>query len=93
MCMAFGKANKLKTFISYYINMVINIFYIIAIIGLLSIILGTLVIYKKRKYTYPLFIIGGICLEIYSIYIEDLIFIILQTVFILSSVYGLIRKK
>ncbi len=71
--------------------MVINIFYAIAIIGLLSIILGTLVIYKKRKYTYPLFIIGGICLEIYSIYIGDLIFIILQAVFILSSTYGLIK--
>jgi len=73
--------------------MVINIFYVIAIIGLLSIILGTFMIHKKRKYTYPLFIIGGICLEIYSIYIKDLIFIILQAVFILSSIYGLIKKK
>jgi len=73
--------------------MVINIFYVIAIIGLLSIILGTFMIHKKRKYTYPLFIIGGICLEIYSIYIKDLIFIILQAVFILSSTYGLIKRK
>ena len=73
--------------------MVINIFYIIAIIGLLSIILGTLMIYKKRKYTYPLFILGGICLEIYSIYIKDTIFIILQGVFIISSIYGLIKIK
>jgi hypothetical protein len=75
--------------------MVINIFYIIAIIGLLSIITGTLMISMKKrlrkKYTYPLLILGGICLEIYSIYIQDLIFIVLQGVFIISSIYGLIK--
>jgi len=71
--------------------MIFNIFYIIAIIGLLSIILGTVMIRKKRKYTYYLFILGGICLEIYSIYINDLIFIILQGIFIISSIYGLIK--
>ena len=74
-----------------------NIFSIIAIIGLLSIISGTIVISMKkkirRKYTYPFFIFGGICLEIYSIYIQDLIFIILQGVFIISSIYGLIKIK
>ncbi len=73
----------------------INIFYLIAIIGLLSIISGTLIISMKKKirrrYTYPLLIIGGICLEIYSIYIQDKIFIILQGVFIVSSIYGLIK--
>ncbi|MCK5149995.1 hypothetical protein KAJ87_03660 [Candidatus Pacearchaeota archaeon] len=73
----------------------LNIFSIIAIIGLLSIISGTFMISMKRniskKYTYPLLIIGGICLEIYSIYIQDLIFIILQGVFIISSIYGLIK--
>ena len=75
--------------------MVLNIFYLIAIIGLLSIIAGTLLISGKRavsrKYTYPLLIIGGIFLEIYSIYIRDTIFIILQGVFIISSIYGLIK--
>ena len=45
----------------------------------------------RRRYTYPLLILGGICLEIYSIYIRDLIFIILQGVFIISSVYGIIK--
>lgn len=34
---------------------------------------------------------GGICLEIYSIYIKDLIFIILQGIFIISAGYGLIK--
>ena len=75
--------------------MVINTFHILAIIGLVAIISGTFMISMKksirRRYTYPLLILGGICLEIYSIYINDLIFIILQGVFIISSIYGLIR--
>jgi len=73
----------------------INIYYIIAVIGLLSIISGSLMIAVKRKfrrrYTYPLLIVGGICLLVYSIYIRDIIFIILQAVFIISAIYGLIR--
>lgn len=75
--------------------MVINTFHIIAIIGLVAIISGTFMVSMKkslrRRYTYPLLILGGICLEIYSIYLNDLIFIILQGVFIISSIYGLIR--
>jgi len=42
-------------------------------------------------YTYPLLILGGICMEIYSIYIGDTIFIVLQGVFIISSILGLIK--
>lgn len=72
-----------------------NIFSIIAIIGLLSIIGGTSLISSKKKirkrYTYPLLILGGICLEIYSIYLGDIIFIILQGIFIISSILGLIK--
>ena len=75
--------------------MVLDTYKIIAIIGLISIIAGNLMIYRKtpirRRYTYPLLIIGGICLEIYSIHIGDIIFIILQGVFIIASIYGLIR--
>jgi len=75
--------------------MVINTFHIIAIIGLVAIISGTFMVSMKksirRRYIYPLLILGGICLEIYSIYLNDLIFIILQGVFIISSIYGLIR--
>lgn len=75
--------------------MVINFFYLIAVMGLLLIILGTLMIFMKKSFrrrsVYPLLIIGGICLEIYSIYIQDKIFIILQGVFIISSIYGLIK--
>ena len=75
--------------------MVINIYYIVAIVGLLSIISGTLLISSKpavrRRYTYPLLLIGGICLEIYSIYIGDAIFIVLQAVYIVINIYGLIK--
>lgn len=39
-----------------------------------------------------LYIIGGICLEIYSIYLHDLIFIILQIVFTLAAVYDLVKS-
>jgi lipid-A-disaccharide synthase-like uncharacterized protein len=68
---------------------------LIAIIGLVSIIIGTILISgsveTRKKVTYPLLIIGGICLLTYSIYLEDRIFIILQGVFIISAVAGLIR--
>jgi len=75
--------------------MAFNIFYIIAIIGLLSIITGTLLISSKKsirkRYTSPLLILGGICLEAYSVYIKDPIFIVLQGVYIIIAMYGLIK--
>jgi len=72
-----------------------NIYTLIAIVGLLSIIAGTSLISSslkiRRRYTYPLLIIGGVCLLIYSIYLKDMVFIVLQSVFIVSSIVGLIR--
>ena len=72
-----------------------NTFQIIAIVGLICIILGNLYIYRekriRRKYTYPLLILGGVLLEIYSIYIKDTIFMILQGIFILAAIYGFIK--
>lgn len=76
-----------------------NIFNLIAILGLIFILIGTFLISSKRKitekYTYPFLIAGGVCLLIYSVYIDDLIFIILQSVFIISNIYGyfLIKQK
>ena len=74
-----------------------NIFPIVGALGLACIIIGTLLVsYKRsirRRYVYPLLIVGGILLEAYSIYIQDLIFIILQGVFILTSIYGLIKMN
>lgn len=67
----------------------------IGIIGLILIILGNITIYKpkkiRKKYTYPLLIAGGICMTIYSLLIDNLLFTILQIAFIFSAVYGLIK--
>ena len=75
--------------------MEMNIFALISILGLVLIITGiTFTSSKKtilRKYSYLLLITGGICLEIYSIHINDLVFTTLQGVFIISSIYGLIK--
>tara|TARA_Y100000310_G_C20500192_1_gene723582 strand:- start:728 stop:940 length:213 start_codon:yes stop_codon:yes gene_type:complete len=69
----------------------ITIFKIFGILGLILIIIGVLL--KKRKQKDLFFIIGGFGLEVYSIYIQDFIFIILQAVFILAAVYDYFRKK
>lgn len=66
-----------------------NIFKVIGAIGLLLIALG--VITKDRKRQNILYILGGIGLEIYSIYLKDTIFIILQIVFTVASIYDLVR--
>lgn len=65
---------------------------VIGICGLVLIILGNLTVYQskkiRRKFTYPLFILGGIFLAVYSFILNDLIFIVLQIVFVLASFYG-----
>ena len=62
-----------------------EIFKIVGAVGLLLISIG--IITKSRKRQDILYIAGGICLEIYSIYLGDLIFIILQVVFTLAAFY------
>jgi hypothetical protein len=70
---------------------------IIAIAGLIFIIIGVVMSSSekntKKKHAYIILAIGGICLEIYSIYIKDPIFIILQGVFVISSIYGWVKSK
>lgn len=72
-----------------------NPYTLISILGLVLIIIGTSLVSSsikiRRRYTYPLLILGGVCLLIYSINLKNTIFIILQAVFILSAVIGLIR--
>ena len=74
-----------------------NAYKVIAIIGLIFIIFGTFMISlsgrTKRKYIYSLLLIGGVGLLIYSIYINDIIFIILQTTYILIVVYDIIKLE
>ncbi len=69
----------------------INILRFIGALGLVLISIG--VIIKKRETQDIYYIIGGICLEIYSIYIGDLIFIILQIIFTLSATYDLVQIR
>ncbi len=59
--------------------------------GLLLIIAGIVV--KKRSTRNYVYVVGGILLELYSIYIGDLIFTVLQAIFTLVAVYDLIRER
>ncbi|MEX0690037.1 MAG: hypothetical protein WD095_01190 [Candidatus Paceibacterota bacterium] len=68
-----------------------DIFKIVGAIGLLLISIG--IVTKNRKNQDILYIIGGTCLEIYSIYLQDIIFIILQIVFTLAATYDLIKLR
>lgn len=61
------------------------------VVGLLLIIGGIIV--KDRKRRNYFFIAGGVALEIYSIYLGDLIFIALQAVFILAALFDLVKWK
>jgi len=73
-----------------------NVFQIIGALGLISIINGTFLLTKKsrkRKTIFTFLLLGGICLEIYSIYIQDLIFIILQSIYIIVAIYGWLKIK
>ena len=71
--------------------MVMNIFYILGILGLVLIITGILIKNKNRKTRDILYILGGISLTFYSIYIKDNIFTILQIIFTLVAIYDLIK--
>ncbi len=68
-----------------------EVFKLIGAIGLLLITAG--ILSKKRKNQDILYIVGGACLEVYSLYIGDLIFIILQIVFIIAAIYDLWKIK
>lgn len=68
-----------------------SIFKVIGAVGLLLISAG--IINKNRRTQDLMYIVGGVCLEIYSIYLSDLIFIILQIIFTVSAIYDLIKLK
>ncbi len=67
------------------------IFQIIGAIGLLLISVGVLGT-DRRKQNY-LYVLGGVSLEVYSVYLQDPIFIILQVVFIGAALYDLFKHK
>jgi len=64
---------------------------IIGSLGLVFIIAG--VLNKKSKNSMIFYIIGGTLLLTYSISINDIIFIILQSTFIIASTYKLIKTN
>lgn len=64
---------------------------ILAAVGLVLISYAVLV--KKARLRNELFVIGGLCLLIYSIHLRDPIFIPLQIVFIGSSLYEIYLLK
>lgn len=67
------------------------IFKILGVLGLILITIATLI--RNRKEEHYLFILGGTLLLLYSISIKDPIFIPLQIVFIIASIYYLIKKR
>lgn len=68
----------------------INIFKIIGALGIILISVG--IINKKRKKQDVYYLLGGISLFVYSIYIRDFIFIILQLIFTFTAIYDLIKQ-
>ena len=72
--------------------MAVNLFYLWGIIGLILIITGVLIKNRSRKVRDIIYIFGGVALTTYSFYIKDVIFIVLQIIFILVAVYDLIKQ-
>ena len=70
--------------------MVLDIFTIIGALGITLISIG--IIRRKRKNQDIFYVLGGLFLLSYSIYIKEIIFIILQTIFIITAIYDLIKK-
>ena len=67
------------------------LFKIIGALGLILIVLG--ILNKKRKMQDIYYVFGGIFLFIYSVFIRDFVFIVLQAVFILAAIYDFEKKK
>jgi lipid-A-disaccharide synthase-like uncharacterized protein len=73
------------------------IFKIIGTVGLILIILGTFRISQgknpDRRNIYPFLLLGGVCLTVYSFYIRDAVFIILQIFYTLVVIYNITKLK
>jgi len=67
-----------------------SVFQIIGALGLISISVGLPTKNKIRQAV--LYLLGGILLEIYSIFINDILFIVLQGIFVLDAIYNLYKQ-
>ena len=65
-------------------------FIILGALGLVLISIG--VITKKRELQDISYILGGLLLVSYSIYIRDTIFIILQIIFTITAIYDMLKS-
>ncbi len=68
-----------------------NFYKLVGALGLTLIIIGAIM--HKRRNRDIFYFVGGILLEVYSIYIKDIIFIVLQLVFILVIVYDFLKNR
>ncbi len=64
---------------------------LIGALGILLVAIG--ILRKDRKQQDLFYMVGGVCLEIYSVVIQDVIFIILQLIFIAAAVYDYGKKR
>lgn len=69
-----------------------NIWRVLGVIGMLLVSTGILQRQNKRNRNI-LFLFGGLLLLCYSIYLRDILFIVLQLVFSGAAVYELITTK
>ena len=67
----------------------IDIYKFVGILGLVIISVG--VFWRKKHVEVLLYIVGGVALLVYSYYIGDWIFIVLQAIFIISAISHLFR--
>jgi len=68
-----------------------TLFLILGILGLIFVTLG--VLQRQEIKSDYLYVLGGLFLVIYSLSIKNWIFIILQVVFILGSLYEILKIK
>lgn len=67
---------------------------LIKILGAIGLVLITIGIFAKKEINQDwIFVAGGICLLGYSIYLQDPIFIPLQIIFTLASLYEIYTLK
>lgn len=67
-----------------------DFFQLVGAAGIIFISIGILI--KKRKKQDYFYILGGLCLEAYSIHLGDIIFIILQIIFTLTAVFDYFKS-
>lgn len=70
---------------------VMDPFKLIGALGIIFISIG--ILRRKRKYQDEFYILGGICLEIYSIHIGDILFMALQVIFTLAAVDDFAKNR